>query len=380
MKNIFIVGSTGALGREAIEVIESLGDEYKILGITGFNNENLLVEQAKKFNTRYLGASKEVLPKLKKGIEGAYIFDVQSDLVNVLEDLKPDLTLFLASGINSLPSIINNVSNGLMTAIANKESIIAGGDLVFNANTRKYILPVDSEASAVFQALLGEALNSINRIILTASGGPFIDYAYDTLDNISPELALKHPNWVMGNKITIDSATMVNKAFEVIESHFLFGIPYSKINVLVHKESVVHSLVEFSDGMLKAVLSVPKMLFPLQYAITYPERIYNEFSKLHLEDIGKLSFERVDINKFKAFSTVLEYGKKGGNFLPIAVAADEVLVGAFLGGLIGFNEINDYLKKIIDVFEYTEVNSYEAIEFFYKSASSKAREFVRRKT
>jgi 1-deoxy-D-xylulose-5-phosphate reductoisomerase len=378
MRNVFIVGSTGALGKEAVEVIDLLGNDYRLIGITGFNNYSLLVEQATIHKVKFVGASKNVLTTMKTALSNVQVFDIVSDLEKVLFDASPDITLFLSSGITALPSISSLLSKGLTVAIANKESIIAGGDLVFNSATRPFILPIDSEASAIFQALIGESIDCVKRLIITASGGPFVDFDKSSLSGISADLALKHPNWKMGKKITIDSATMVNKAFEVMESHFLFDIPYDKIDVLVHRESIVHSLVEFLDGFQKAILSVPTMLFSIQNALTYPKRIVNAFPKLKLENIGRLSFELLDTEKFKAFSTVLEYGMLGGNFLPILVATDEILVEAFLDRKIGFEDINDYMRKIMDSFDHKDIYSYEEIKYFYEEALLRANEIVRR--
>jgi len=378
MKTVFIVGSTGALGREAIEVVNSLGSNYRIAGIAGFRNYPLLLEQTSNNKVKFVGASKDVLEKLAVESNSTHVFDVEKELSLVLEDASPDITLFLSSGITALPSIIRLLSRKLNVAIANKESIIAGGDLVFNDVTRPYILPVDSEASAIYQGLVGESVQSIERLIITASGGPFLDYDEDLMSSVTVSEALKHPNWKMGKKITIDSATMVNKAFEIMESHFLFGIPYSKIKSLVHRESIVHSIVEFVDGFQKAILSIPTMHLSLQYSITYPERLKNNYQRLNLEETGKLSFEPLDTYKFKAFSTVLKYGSQGGNFLPIIIAIDEVLVSQFLEGNIPYCQVNDYISEIMDSFEHKDIHSYEEIEYFYDEALSMTNKILRR--
>ncbi|MGB9694378.1 MAG: 1-deoxy-D-xylulose-5-phosphate reductoisomerase [Caldisericaceae bacterium] len=378
MKSVFIVGSTGSLGKEALEVVHNLGDDYKVVGITGFSNGNLLLEQASFNRVKYVGASEAIAQKIKFDLSDTYVFDVEKELTSVLGDASPDITLFLSSEITALPAIIELLSEKKRVAIANKESIIAGGDVIFNESSRKYILPVDSEASAIFQILLGEPFESIERLIITASGGPFLDYDESSISSVNAAMALKHPNWRMGRKITIDSATMVNKAFEVMEAHFLFGLPYTKISPIVHRESVVHSIVEFVDGFEKAILSVPKMYYSLQYALTYPSRVKSNFPKLRLEELGKLSFESLDVNKFKAFSTVLKFGTEGGNFLPIIVAVDEVLATQFIEGNIGYNDINNYFEEIMETFEHKDIHSYEEIKYFFDQGISQTERILRR--
>ncbi len=378
MKRIFIVGSTGALGREAVEVLSTLGKGYKVVGITGFNNTALLKEQSKKLEPQYIGVRKEFVNNIKETFPEKYVFDVREDLSKAIMDASPDLTLFLSSGITALRAIDVLLRNKKYIAIANKESIIAGGEILFSDENRNYVIPVDSEMSALFQCISNEEKSTIKRFILTASGGPFWERDRNTFDKITAKESLTHPNWQMGNKITVDSATLINKAFEVMEAHFLFNMEYEKIDVTVHRQSIVHSLVEFIDGNIKAILSVPLMHFPLQYAITYPNRIKTVFPSLNLEEIGKLTFEKIDKRKFPGFSIVLQYGMRGGSFLPSLVAVDEVLVREFLKGRIHFNDIPRFLEIIMQNIPYEKVNSIQELVELYNSAIIISREILRR--
>lgn len=368
MKSIFIVGSTGSLGKEALEVLKKLGNYYKVVGITGFQNADLILNQIKNFDPRYIGMGKDYLEAIKKEFPGKYIFDVEKDLEKAILDASADLTLFLSSDIVALKSIDLLLSYKKYVAIANKESIIAGGEIIFSPDRQKYIIPIDSELSALFQCLIGEKKDAVKRFIITASGGPFWERDIATFDKITALDALRHPNWRMGKKITVDSATLINKAFEVIESHFFFGIDYEKIEVIVHRESIIHSMIEFVDGNMKALMSTPLMYFPLQYAITYPERAINSFpeSRLDLEKVGKLTFYPLDNNKFPGFLTALEYGKRGGNFLPLLVAMDKVLVDAFLEETISFSDIPRLLEKGLSQITYKKVGSAAGIVEVYK--------------
>jgi 1-deoxy-D-xylulose-5-phosphate reductoisomerase len=378
LKRIFIVGSTGSLGIEALEVVKLLGENYKVIGLSGFKNYKVLSEQISVFSPLYAGSSAEVLEKLKGEFGNVHLFEVEKDLEKILEEASPDLTLFLSSKITSLKSIYNLVSHKQLVGIANKESIIAGGEFLFDSEKRKYIIPIDSEPSAIFQCLRGEDISEVKTLILTASGGPFIDRDTLTFNSIKKEDALKHPKWKMGNKITIDSSTLINKAFEVIEAHFLFDMPYEKIKVLIHRESIIHSIVEFQDGNIKALLGIPKMHVPLQYAITYPHRIFTGLESLDLSISKSLTFEQMDINKFPGFEIVLKYGKQGGNFLPLLVAIDEVLVESFLNDRIKYTDLYTCMEKILQKFTFKRNVSIEEVWEFYNLGIITADKFLRR--
>lgn len=378
MKKLFIVGSTGHLGRQALDVVERLGKDFKVVGITGFHNLNLLYEQFTLFKPQYVGVSKDIFSDIRNKLQGAVVFEL-GDLDSLIMDASPDLTLFLSSGITSLSAIYKLISNGFMCAIANKEAIIAGGEILFNQDTRRFVIPVDSEPSGIFQCLMGRDSSFIRELFITASGGPFRDRKQSELEDVKVEDALKHPSWNMGRKVTIDSATLVNKAFEVIESHFLFDVPYSHINVLLHRESIVHALVECQDGTLNAVMSMPDMRLPIQFAITYPERVNTSLPRLNLSQIGVLHFEDIDPERFPSFSTALAFGRQGGSFLPYLVGIDEVLVNAFLKEEIKFTDINSILMYTLSSFDKTEVKSIEDVEELYNSAIIKATQILRRR-
>jgi 1-deoxy-D-xylulose-5-phosphate reductoisomerase len=378
LKRIFIVGSTGSLGIEALEVVKLLGENYKVIGLSGFKNYKVLSEQISVFSPLYAGSSAEVLEKLKGEFSNVHLFEVEKDLEKILEEASPDLTLFLSSKITSLRSIYNLVSHKHLVGIANKESIIAGGEFLFDSERRKYIIPIDSEPSAIFQCLRGEDISEVKTLILTASGGPFIDRDTSTFNSIKKEDALKHPKWKMGNKITIDSSTLINKAFEVIEAHFLFDMLYEKIKVLIHKESIIHSIVEFQDGNIKALLGIPKMHFPLQYAITYPHRVFTGLESLDLSISKSLTFERMDVSKFPGFEIVLKYGKQGGNFLPLLVAVDEVLVESFLNDRIKYTDLYTYMEEILQKFTFERTVSIDEVWEFYNLGIITADKFLRR--
>lgn len=379
MKKVFIVGSTGVLGRQALEVIKSYPENFRIIGISGYRNIDLLFEQSQTTQAKYVGASKELLEKLRVENSDKIIFDIEKELSSILEESDPDIILFLSNSISAIDGIQKALEMGKMALIANKESIIAAGEILFKDEKTKLIVPVDSETSAIFQCLQGEKLSTVEKIMLTASGGPFYRMSREALKNISSKEALKHPNWEMGSKITIDSATLVNKAFEVIETHFLFDIPYENIDVVVHRESIVHSLVQFHDGQIKAVLSVPKMMFPIQYALFFPKRVPNSFERLDLSSVTSLNFEKLDEKRFPAFSIVLKYARKGGSYLPSLVAIDEVLVNYFLNDGIKFIDYSSFFEKIMDKVEYKKIESLEDIRETYSRTLTFANDYIRRR-
>lgn len=379
MKKVFIVGSTGVLGRQALKVINSYRENFRIIGISGYRNIDLLSEQSQTTKAKYVGASKELLGKLYVENSDKIIFDIEKELSSILEKSDPDIILFLSNSISAIGGIQKALEMGKMALIANKESIIAAGEVLFKDEKTKLIVPVDSETSAIFQCLQGEKLSTVEKIMLTASGGPFYRMGEEALKTISSKEALKHPNWEMGSKITIDSATLVNKAFEVIETHFLFNIPYENIDVVVHRESIVHSLVQFHDGQIKAVLSVPKMLFLIQYALFFPERMPNSFERLDLSSVASLNFEKLDEKRFPAFSIVLKYARKGGSYLPSLVAVDEVLVNYFLNDEIKFIDYSSFFEKIMDKMEYKKIESIEDIKETYSRTLTFSNDYVRRR-
>lgn len=349
MKELIILGSTGSIGTQALEVVKR--DGYKVTALAAGSNIELLEKQAREFFPDIVAvfseaAAKELAIKLKdtsikvlSGIEG----------VCEAAQYKGDIVLNSIVGIAGLRPTLAAIEAGKDIALANKETLVTGGELVTKAAKKKgvKILPVDSEHSAIFQSLQGAPENSLKKIILTASGGPFYKKTSKELENVTVKEALNHPNWSMGAKITIDSATLMNKGLEVIEAVHLFGVKASDIEVLVHRQSIVHSGVELSDGAVIAQLGTPDMRLPIQYALTYPQRSDYAFEKLSLADIGTLTFEKPDMKTFRCLALCIEAINEGG-LAPTAVnGANEEAVKLFLEGKIKFLQIADLVEKAL---------------------------------
>jgi len=378
-KRIFISGATGALGSEAINVIRDNPGRLELVGFSGYKSVQRILDLCEEFNPKFIGVHPDFVEYISKKCDrNIQVFDVSSRLKDTILDADVDLALFLASGISSLSAIRAALESGINVGIGNKESIIAGGNIIFSSNFLDRIIPVDSEPSAIFQCLTGEKKSSVRRLIITASGGPFLKTESSKLRFVTPEEALKHPNWKMGKKITIDSATMANKAFEIIEAHFLFGLPYEKITAVVHRESIIHSMVEFGDGNIKALLSHTRMYYPLQFAMFYPERAENTVESLDLASIGKLTFEKLDTKKFPLFSFILQVAKNE-NYLPALVAADEIAVKAFLDKKIRFTDIYTVVSDVFEMYNPISVNSLEEIKQEYNRALQITNDIVKRR-
>ena len=378
-KRIFISGATGALGSEAVEVIRNYPERLELVGFSGYKNIQRILDLCEEFHPRFVGVHSNFVEYVSKKCDGDIrVFDVSTKLKDAVLNADVDLILFLASGISSLPAIRAALESRISTGIGNKESIIAGGHIIFSSKFLDKTIPVDSEPSAIFQCLAGEKKSTVRRLIITASGGPFLKTESSKLQSVTPEEALKHPNWKMGKKITIDSATMVNKAFEVIEAHFLFGLPYEKITALVHRESIIHSMVEFNDGNIKALLSPTRMYYPLEFAMFYPDRIENKMKSLDLTSIGKFTFEKLDTKKFPLFSFILQVARNE-NYLPALVAADEVAVESFLERKIRFTDIYAVMSEVFETYNPVYVNSLEEIEKEYKRALQITNDIVKRR-
>ncbi len=379
-KRIFISGATGALGSEAIKVVRDYSDRLELVGFSGHKNIQRVLDLCREFHPRFVGVHPDFVKYTSERCndENIQVFDVSTELREVVLNTNPDLALFLASGITSLSAIYAALKYGISIGIGNKESIIAGGHIIFSSNFLDKIIPVDSEPSAIFQCLIGEKKSTVRRLIITASGGPFLNTESSKLQFVTPEEALKHPNWKMGKKITIDSATMANKAFEVIEAHFLFGLPYEKINALIHRESIIHSMVEFSDGNIKALLSPTRMYYPLQFAMFYPDRIKNKAKSLDLTSVGKFTFKNLDTGKFPLFPFILRVAKNENN-LPALVAADEVAVKAFLDKKIRFTEIYTVMSEVFEVYTPMPVSSLKEIEEEYERSLQITNDVVKRR-
>ncbi|MGI5941259.1 MAG: 1-deoxy-D-xylulose-5-phosphate reductoisomerase [Pelotomaculaceae bacterium] len=345
MKKIVVLGSTGSIGRQTLEIIRCYPERFKLLGLGAGRNWRLLAEQLKEFrpSAAALAEERELL-ELKDSLDPSQCPDLAWGRKG-MEDLaglpEADLVVVAITGAAGIYPTLAAINAGKDVALANKETLVAAGQLVMSLARQKniLILPVDSEHSAVWQCLNGRKPDLIEKIILTASGGPFRQLTKEQLESVTVDMALHHPNWVMGSKITIDSATLMNKGLEVIEAKWLFGVNYSHIEVIVHPQSIIHSAVEFRDGSVIAQMGVPDMRLPIQYALTYPNRLSGPVPRLKWADLKGLTFEEPDLVKFPALGLAYEAGKAGGTMPAVLNAANEVAVELFLRGKISFTGI-----------------------------------------
>ena len=351
-KKISILGSTGSIGTQTIEVVESHPDLFEVVALCAGRNVELLAEQCRRLKPRYAAiADEESYPLLKDLCQGlpVKLFAGQYAIGDMADTEDCDTVVAAMVGYAGLYPTLRAAKAGKTIALANKESLVVAGELVTslckNGNSR--LLPVDSEHSAIFQCLQGNSRSEIEKLILTASGGPFRKHSREMLQKVTKEEALRHPNWKMGAKITIDSATMMNKGFEVIEARWLFDTGCDKIDVLVHPQSIVHSMVQFRDGAVLAQMGTPDMKLPIQYALCYPERKANSFKRLDLAEAGKLEFEKPDMEKFRNLALAYAAIDKGGNAPCVLNAANEVAVAAFLQDKISFLQISDIIEKTL---------------------------------
>ena len=344
VKNLAVLGSTGSIGRQTLEVVRAFPHRFRIIGLAAAKNLDLLAEQASKFKPRFIYLQdREALARLNTG--GEFL-----PLEEMAGHPQVDTVVMAISGASGLLPTIAAVKSGKQVALANKESLVMAGEIITKeaALGKARILPVDSEPSAIWQCLRGEDQQPV-RLILTASGGPFGHFSPAQLEKVTAEQALKHPSWHMGRKVTIDSATLMNKGLEVIEAHWLFGMPFDNIRVLVHPQSIIHSLVEFRDGSVKAQMGYPDMRLPIQYALSYPERLPNpELPRLDWDRLDRLSFEPPDLGRFPCLRLAIEAGRKGGTYPSVLCAADEVAVAMFLAGQIGFTEIAHLVERALE--------------------------------
>ncbi|MBN1359423.1 MAG: 1-deoxy-D-xylulose-5-phosphate reductoisomerase [Sedimentisphaerales bacterium] len=352
-RRIAILGSTGSIGRNALRVIDALGPDYVVVALSAHTSVELLAEQAKQFEPRFVAvSSSDHARRLRALMDGqkAEILVGPESLTELAQSDDVDTVLTAVVGAAGLPSALAAARCGKRLAIANKEPLAIAGELLTRI-AREHgstLLPVDSEHSAVFQAMQSGLVAEVRKIILTASGGPFRGASPDQLEEVTLEQALAHPVWRMGPKITIDSATMMNKALEIIEARWLFDVPVDRIEVLIHPESIVHSLVEFVDGSVVAQLGRPDMCLPIQYALTYPRRVAGLSQPLKLDEIGCLRFERPEPETFRALTLAYEVARTGGTAPVVFNAANEAAVEAFLAGRIRFVQIMDLVERCLD--------------------------------
>ncbi len=376
-KRIAIFGSTGSIGTQALDVIAANPDLFSAEILTAQSNDVLLIEQALKFNpnTVVIGDERKY-PAVKEALKhtGIKVFAGEKSIEEVASLDCYDMMLAAIVGYAGLKPTLRAIELGKAIALANKETLVVAGDIIMRKAMEKRIpiIPVDSEHSAIFQCLVGEGRNKIEKIILTASGGPFLGKKPNFLVNVKKDHALQHPNWSMGAKITIDSATLMNKGLEMIEAKWLFNLNYDQIQVMVHPQSIVHSMVQFEDGSIKAQMGLPDMKLPIQYAMAFPNRIANDFPRYDFKKPGTLSFEEPDIKTFRNLALAMEAMKQGGNMPCILNAANEIAVYAFLRNRIGFLDMTEVVEQSMQKIPFLENPTLE--EYF--ETDGEARNFA----
>lgn len=356
MRYITILGSTGSVGKNALDIVSHHRDQFKVVVLAARNNVGLIEKQIKSFSPEVValadeGAARELQQRIgRRYASSLQILSGQDGITGAAAYKKSDFVLSAIVGAAGLVPTISAIRSGKTIGLANKEALVMAGSIIIE-EAKKYgakILPIDSEHSAIFQCIKGHRKSDVRRIILTASGGPFVGKSFGEMKDITPKDALKHPRWKMGKKITIDSATLMNKGFEVIEAHYLFGLPPHRIDVLIHPQSIVHSIVEFHDRSCIAQLSIPDMKGPIAYALAYPERLENVIEKLDLDNVESLTFKKPDNKCFPCLSYAYMAIEAGGTMPSVLNAANEVAVNAFLKGIIRFTEIPVIIKKTMD--------------------------------
>ena len=363
-KQIAILGSTGSIGTQALDVIAANDSLFEVYALTANNNVDLLIEQACKFNPEMVAIGNEKhYQTLKNALSDLPIkvFAGADSIAQVAEMQPIDMVLTAMVGYSGLKPTINALKAGKKVALANKETLVVAGELICDlaAKYKASIIPVDSEHSAIFQCLAGEGDNPIEKLILTASGGPFRTKSLDELKIVTSLQALKHPNWDMGAKVTIDSASMMNKGFEIIEAKWLFGVSPDQIQVVVHPQSIIHSMVQFADGAIKAQLGVPDMKLPIQYAFTYPERLKTDFPRFDFDVCSQFTFEKPDLDRFRNLAFAYYAMDRGGNMPCILNAANEIVVSEFLKDKIGFLQMSDIIEEVMAKADYIAKPTYD---------------------
>jgi 1-deoxy-D-xylulose-5-phosphate reductoisomerase len=382
MRRLVILGSTGSVGTQALEVVRRNPDRFEVVGLAAAASHELLVGQIREFLPPVVAVTEEgPAEELRAGLSGVKNVEVLTgpDAAETLaRDSEADMVLNAMVGSVGLGPTLAALQSGKMLALANKESLIVGGELVMDLvkGEPDRLVPVDSEHAALVQCLRGERREEVRRVIITASGGPFRGWTKDELSRASVKDALAHPTWKMGPKITIDSATLMNKGFEVMEAHFLFGLEYSQIDVVVHPQSIIHGMVEFHDGSVLAQMSVPDMRLSIQLALGYPERLPTGVDPLDLPSIGRLTFGPLDREAFPALDLAYRAGRLGATYPAVMNAANEVAVGAFLEGLIPLTEIPEIAARVVDAHDPAPVVSAVSLQRADAWARSRATELI----
>jgi len=367
MKNITILGSTGSIGVSALKLISANPKKYKIIALSAGNNSDLLLRQIEAFRPTAVAVleeslANEVKSRLSAGNAPEVFFGVEG-FIRLATLKSVDTVISAMTGAAGLIPTYEAIKAGKGIALANKETMVMAGPLVIaEAKKRSVsILPIDSEHSAILQSLKGHMKEDLKRVILTASGGPFRDLSLHEMREATAAQALRHPNWSMGPKITIDSATMMNKGLEVIEAKWLFGLEMDQIDILIHPQSILHSMVEYKDGSIIGQMGIPDMTIPISYALSYPRHIRTGLAPLDLEKVGTLSFEKPDMKRFKCLDLALKAATKGGSMPAVLNGANEIAVDAFLKGTIGFLEIPDLIEKTMNAHTHSSVETIEAV-------------------
>jgi len=381
-KIIAILGSTGSIGTQTLDVVREHPDLFEIYALTAHNNVDLLIHQAREFQPEMVVIANESLyPKLKEALSDLPIkvWAGEEALCQVVQAEPIQTVLTALVGYAGLRPTIQAIKAKKVIALANKETLVVAGELVSRLaiENRTPILPVDSEHSAIFQCLVGEGNNPIEKIWLTASGGPFLNYTREQLEKVTKVEALRHPNWNMGAKITIDSASMMNKGFEMIEAKWLFDVAPQQIEIVVHPQSIIHSMVQFADSSIKAQLGLPDMRLPIQYALTYPDRIFSGLERLDFYKCKSLTFDEPDLNKFRNLQFAFEAVKQGGNIPCVLNAANEIAVDAFLKDRCGFLQMSEIIEQTMQAVSFIEQPSLDDYIQTNTEARKKATEIWR---
>lgn len=382
-KQLAILGSTGSIGTQTLEVVREHSDKFEARILTAGNNVDLLIKQAVEFLPDIVViANEDKYATLRDALENydIKVFAGMDAIVQVAELDVVDVVITAMVGYAGLKPTISAIKAGKRIGLANKETLVVAGELITNLATeyKAEIIPVDSEHSALFQCMVGELNNPVEKVILTASGGPFRHRSYAYLKNVTRTEALKHPNWDMGAKITIDSASLMNKGFEVIEAKWLFDLAPQQIEVVVHPQSIIHSMVQFKDSSIKAQMGLPDMKLPIQYALSFPHRISSTFPRLNFLAYPELTFEQPDAEKFRNLELAYQAMYAGGNVACVLNAANEVVVDAFLHDKVGFLEMSDIIEETMDKIAFIEKPTYEDYVETNKEAVEVARSFIRK--
>lgn len=383
MKRLAILGSTGSIGTQALDVVAANPGLFEVEVLSAHRNSALLIEQARKFKPNAVVITDETKYKEVKDallMLPIKVFAGQKSLNEVVQWNTIDTVLGAIVGFAGLHSILSAIDAGKRVALANKETLVVAGELVMKRAAEKQValLPVDSEHSAIFQCLVGEDINKVEKVILTASGGPFLGRKPNYLVNVKASHALQHPNWSMGAKISIDSATLMNKGLEMIEAKWLFGLQNEQIDVIIHPQSIIHSMVQFTDGSIKSQMGLPDMKLPIQYALAFPERLANNYKRVDFKDHSKLTFEPADYKTFRNLAIAKDAMYKGGNAPCVLNAANEVVVHAFLQNKVGFLEMSDMIEKTLECVPMIEQPTIEDYQHSDAEARTYAVEFLKK--